>query len=282
MSTGTEGAGGDDAPRTRAARAVASHAPRYHGVDLRELGGGLDHSAFLVRDLVVRVADPGARAEVTREAELLRVVAAHLSVPVPVPRFADPIHGVLGYQLLPGRPLLGRAAPEGAAARLGRVLRELHGIPRAEIGDCAPVDPAEPDEWLDDLRGPAPLLRILHATRLRAARELVLAHADLGAEHVLESDGQVTGIIDWADAAVTDPALDFARLYRDFGRAFLDAVLLAYGSDIPEFRQRITFFARCAALEDLTCGRGSGREEYGRAAERSFSWLFPGAEEPTA
>ncbi len=280
MSTG--GTGDDDVPRARAARALAAHAPGCSGRDLRELGSGLDHSAFLAGDLVVRVADPGARAQVTREAELLRLVAAHVSVPVPVPRFADPVHGVLGYPLLPGRPLLGRAAPAGAGARLGRVLRELHGIPRAEIGDRAPVDPAEPDAWLTDLPGPAPLLRILRATRPRPAGELVLAHADLGAEHLLESGGELTGIIDWADAAVTDPALDLARPYRDFGPAFLDDVLLAYGSDTPELRQRVTFFARCAALEDLAYGRESGREAYRRAAERSSAWLFPGAAEPTA
>ena len=40
-------------------------------------------------------------------------------------------------------------------------------------------------------------------------------------------------------------------------------------------RERITFFARCAALEDLAYGRESGREEYTRAAERNLTWLFP-------
>jgi aminoglycoside phosphotransferase (APT) family kinase protein len=276
----TERTADDDAPRSRAARALAASDPGWAGGDLRDLGGGLDHSTFLAGDLVLRVADPAARAEVTREAELLRLVAARVSVPVPVPRFADPVHGVLGYPLLPGRPLLGRAAPAGAAARLGQVLRELHGIPRAEVGDRAPVDPAEPDAWLADLSGPAPLLRVLRATRPRPARELVLAHADLGAEHLLESDGELTGVIDWADAAVTDPALDLARPYRDFGPAFLDDLLLAYGTDTPELRQRVTFFARCAALEDLAYGRESGREEYRRAAERSLARLFPA--EPTA
>jgi aminoglycoside phosphotransferase (APT) family kinase protein len=102
----------------------------------------------------------------------------------------------------------------------------------------------------------------------------VLAHADLGAEHILEHGGAVTGVIDWTDAAVTDPALDFARLYRDFGPDFLAEVLGAYGGGAPE-RERITFFARCAALEDLAYGRESGRAEYARTAERSLAWLFP-------
>ena len=105
----------------------------------------------------------------------------------------------------------------------------------------------------------------------------MLAHADLGAEHILEHRGRLTGVIDWSDAAVTDPALDFARLYRDFGPAFLNAALAAYRGRSPELLlPRIEFFARCAALEDIAYGRASGRPEYSRSAERSVSWLFPG------
>ncbi len=94
---------------------------------------------------------------------------------------------------------------------------------------------------------------------------------------MLEQDGEITGVIDWSDAAVTDPALDFARLYRDFGPAFLTAALDAYGG-LPGAGPRIEFFARCAALEDLAYGLESGRAEYADAARRSFMWLFPDAE----
>ena len=137
------------------------------------------------------------------------------------------------------------------------------------------MEPAEPDVWLGDLDGPAHLLGVLRAGRPQPAQHLVLAHADLGAEHILEDEGHLTGVIDWTDAAVTDPALDFARLYRDFGPAFLHEALAVYGGASPEFLTRIEFFARCAAVEDLAFGQASGRHEYSRAAERSLSWLFP-------
>jgi aminoglycoside phosphotransferase (APT) family kinase protein len=102
-----------------------------------------------------------------------------------------------------------------------------------------------------------------------------VAHADLGAEHILELDGTLTGIIDWSDAAVADPALDLARLYRDFGPAFLEELSQVYGP-LAETMPRIEFFARCAALEDLAYGRATGRREYVANAQRSFAWLFPG------
>jgi aminoglycoside phosphotransferase (APT) family kinase protein len=259
----------DASPRDRAEAAVAEHAPDLHGT-WSALGSGLDHQAFRVGDLVVRVTAPDACGEVLREAELLRLLAARLSIPVPSPRFADRVRGVLAYPLLPGRPLLGHTPPAGAATQLGRMLAELHSVDPAGVD--VPDEAADPREWLADLTGPPELLRVLHADPPPPTDERVLAHADLGAEHLLAADGRLTGVIDWSDAALTDPALDFARPYRDFGPAFLDATLRANGRDSPAFRRRITFFARCAALEDLAYGDPA----YTRPAARSLTWLFEG------
>lgn len=242
--------------------AIAEHAPEYDGLPVAVLGSGLDHHAFLVGDLVVRVG-----ADVAREAALLRVLAGRLPLPVPEPRFADAARGVLAYPLLPGHPLLGHLPPADAASDLGRLLAALHAV------DPAGLDvPVEADPWEWHPAGPPELLRVLHADPPPPTDERVLAHADLGAEHLLAADGRLTGVIDWTDAAVTDPAVDFGRLYRDFGPAFLDEALRAYGRrDSPAFLRRITFYARCAALEDLAYGDPG----YTRPAERSLTWLFP-------
>ena len=40
----------------------------------------------------------------------------------------------------------------------------------------------------------------------------VLLHADLGPEHLLVRDGRLAGVIDWGDARLGDPALDYAWL----------------------------------------------------------------------
>jgi aminoglycoside phosphotransferase (APT) family kinase protein len=252
-------------------RAVRAHAPELLDLEIAELGRGLDNAAYAVGDLVVRV---GKHGSVGREARLLEAVGAHVSIPVPVPRFADEDTGVLGYARIPGRPLLGRSPPAGAARRMGRFLRELHAIEPATVEDLIPTEDAEPDAWLADLDGPRDLVRVLHATRPPPSPQRVVAHADLGAEHILELDGTLTGIIDWSDAAITDPTLDLARLYRDFGPAFLEELLQVYGG-LPDATPRIEFFARCAALEDLAYGRATGRREYVRNAQRSFAWLFP-------
>ena len=76
---------------------MSEHAPEHSGAALHELGGGLDHGAFVVADLVVRVVRGAESAGTPREAELLALVARQVSIPVPAPRFADPEHGVLAY-----------------------------------------------------------------------------------------------------------------------------------------------------------------------------------------
>jgi aminoglycoside phosphotransferase (APT) family kinase protein len=257
-------------PRERASRAVRAHAPELLDAEIVELGRGLDNDAYAAGDLVLRVGD---RRRVGREARLLEVIADQVAIPIPRPRFADEAAGVLAYERLPGRPLLGRSPPAGSARRLGRFLRDLHAVDPATVAELIPTEEADPGEWLDDLDGPDELVRLLHATRPRRSPQRVVAHADLGAEHILELDGTLTGIIDWSDAAITDPALDLARLLRDFGPAFLEDLLEVYGP-LPEAMPRVEFFARCAALEDLAFGRATGRREYIANAERSFEWLF--------
>ena len=255
-----------------ARRAVRAHAPELLGVEIVELGHGLDNAAYAVGDLVLRVGD-GRR--VGREARLLTAIAAHVPIPIPVPRFADVAAGVLGYERLPGRPLLGRSPPAGTAQRLGRFLRDLHAVDPLTVVELIPTEEADPGVWLADLDGPREALRMLRATCPRPSPHRVVAHADLGAEHILELDGTLAGIIDWSDAASTDPALDLARLYRDFGPGFLENLLQVYGPPLPGAKARIEFFARCAALEDLAYGQATGRSEYVTNAERSLDWLFP-------
>ena len=151
-------------PRERAVAAVAEHAPEHRG-PWSDLGSGLDHQAFRVGDLVVRVTAPDACAEVTREAGLLRLLAGRLPIPVPSPRFADPARGVLAYPLLPGRPLLGRTPPAGAATHLGRVLAELHAVDPAAVD--VPAEAAEPGSGWPTSPGPPNCWRSCTPTRPR-------------------------------------------------------------------------------------------------------------------
>jgi aminoglycoside phosphotransferase (APT) family kinase protein len=107
---------------------------------------------------------------------------------------------------------------------------------------------------------------------------LVFSHNDLGIEHVLvaPATGAITGVIDWSDAALTDPAYDFGLLYRDLGPATLAAALTAYRTGDPAaLRERAAFYARCSLLEDLAYGSQTGLSVYTDKSLAALQWLFP-------
>jgi aminoglycoside phosphotransferase (APT) family kinase protein len=97
----------------------------------------------------------------------------------------------------------------------------------------------------------------------------VFSHNDLGIEHVLVDPAgwAVTGVIDWSDAALVDPAVDVGLLYRDLGPP---ALALVGGPDA----ERAVFYARCAMLEDLAYGVTTGLDRYVAKSRTALSWLF--------
>jgi macrolide phosphotransferase len=59
--------------------------------------------------------------------------------------------------------------------------------------------------------------------------ETVLTHGDLHAGHILiDAQAKVTGLIDWTEASVTDPAIDFLGHYQVFGEQALKKLIAAY------------------------------------------------------
>lgn len=92
----------------------------------------------------------------------------------------------------------------------------------------------------------------------------------------MDGAGAVTGVIDWGDAAVADPAGDLGRIHRDLGPAALDAALAALApADPAATRARAVFRARCGAVEDLAYGLDEDRQPYVAKVVTALPWLFP-------
>lgn len=63
----------------------------------------------------------------------------------------------------------------------------------------------------------------------------VLVHGDLHVRHLLvDNEGNATGVIDWGDVCLADPAVDLALAYSAFGGAARAALLAQYGPVEPE------------------------------------------------
>lgn len=259
--------------------------PGVEIASVRRLGAGLDNVAYLVNDeLVVRFRRDD-QADVEREARLLRLVET--ISPLPVPAIVDAGRGCLVYRALPGVPLLSLADRPEVAAQLGGFLAALHAVPPGQMAELVETDDTPPAEWLaeavelwPDLAAhvPAPhraaVEEFLAAAPPEPEAALVFSHQDLGSEHILidPDSGAITGVIDWTDAAIGDPARDPGLILRDLGPAAC-AEALRYLK--PGLRERVVFYARCGLLTDFTYGLSKGRSEYTNQSLAALKWLFP-------
>ncbi len=92
-----------------------------------------------------------------------------------------------------------------------------------------------------------------------------LVHNDLWAEHILvdSRSGRVSGVIDWGDTVIGDPAIDFACLYTWYGKSWLENVLAHYTGKLDaEVISRSRYLATCVAIHCITLGRDLGRVQW--------------------
>ncbi|WP_158088633.1 phosphotransferase family protein [Thermoactinospora rubra] len=235
------------------------------------LGEGWDHVVYDTGDgLIARVRKEPDPEAVRREATLLAALARVATLPVPEVVEADPARGVLVVRKLPGVPLSERPAhdPVRLAAVLGEFLSALHrsGLEAPAVSGTLPglLRRAGHDYREIATRLPAGARRAVEAFLSAAPPEeaavAAFCHNDLGDEHVLLEAGEVTGVIDWSDAAVGDPARDFALLYRDLGPEFCELLAAHYAGEYS--RERAAFYARCTLLGDIAYGMRTGERRY--------------------
>jgi aminoglycoside phosphotransferase (APT) family kinase protein len=252
------------------------------------LADGFDNTVFVV-DGTWAVRFPRrevAVALLARELPLLEPLAARLPLPVPVPQLIGRPSGgypwpFWGARLLPGVELADAALPEDTreplGTEVGRFLAALHDPSVArDLGGGLPPDPMRRSQ--PAVRGPLAretLDRL--ASRggwetgsavdravddlLAAASSVgeptgvpVLAHGDFHLRHLLVTgDGAATGVIDWGDACLADPAVDLSMAYGGFAGPARAALLSAYGGVVDEERElraRVLAIGLCAALAD--------------------------------
>ena len=92
-----------------------------------------------------------------------------------------------------------------------------------------------------------------------------LIHADLAAEHILfdPQRGCIAGVIDWEDAVIGDPALDFTGLLADLGSGAVEQVLAAYdGPADSGLVVRAGFYITLAPFYEVLFGLETGLSEH--------------------
>ena len=186
---------------------------------LVENDDGWDFKVLVVEDeWVLRIPRSGLSVgELEKEIELLPVLAPLL--PVEIPHFEqvsrEPLFVV--YRLIPGEPLANED-PDGVRG----LLEALHALDPSGLPAPAPDWVATYRRYADGFRETVlPLLdrderargeELLAAVETLGGFTPALTHSDLGPSHLLCREGRLVGVIDWGDARVGDPAVDYAWL----------------------------------------------------------------------
>ena len=200
--------------RTRRQSSVGDVAP-----PLVEIDDGWDFKVLILDDEWVLRVPRSERSVEELESELALLPALEGALPVEIPHFEhvsfDP-HFVV-YRLIRGQPLRDE---DSAGVRL--FLDALHGFQTDAVQVRRP-------EWLEIYRRHAEDWRGIVMPHLTAGErrrgdafletvetlvgfEPCLVHCDLGPSHLICRDGRLAGVIDWGDAKVGDPAIDYAWL----------------------------------------------------------------------
>ncbi|MFT7836086.1 phosphotransferase [Saccharothrix sp. BKS2] len=237
-----------------------------------EFAGGWGSVAVLVGDRVERrPRRPDVEPQLRREVRLMPWLAPRLPLPVPVPELVSDDPLVVRHVLVPGEPTGGVDPAHGRA--LGAFLRALHATPPAGAAALG-VAPADRAGALDRFAAEVvPLLpaavRARAGALLDAVRDLpadAVVHGDVGPEHVLADGAGLTGVIDFGDAHLGDPALDLAWALHGTARPFADAVAESYGVT-GEQRARALLWHRLGPWHEVTHAFDTGTSpEEGLAA----------------
>jgi aminoglycoside phosphotransferase (APT) family kinase protein len=236
---------------------VAAGFPDLANAEVELFAQGWDNTAVRWRssrlgELVFRFPRRAiALAGVRRELAWLPQLAPLLPIPIPHPAFAGSWSSegseawpFWGAPMLPGTELavLIELAPRqraDLAGQLGAFLRVLHDVQPGDFeiaGDAQlAVDPMD--------RGPPS----------------VICHGDLHVRHVLVGGSAITGVIDWGDLCLADPAVDLSIAFAAFSEDQRQAFFTAYGSIDPdrELRARALAISLSALLTEYAMAQVS-------------------------
>ncbi|MBN8191864.1 aminoglycoside phosphotransferase family protein [Bacillus sp. NTK074B] len=229
--------------------------------EVRTNNKGWDNDILILNDQVVfRFPKTIGIAEKVKD-EVALVRQLHLANPlVQIPRYEsvylDGEFKGVKYEYLDGVTLsdgdvIKSIKPQNAK-KLGDFLTKLHSIDYLKLKDTKIV-PIHTKEYWADLYASVeafiyPYLKESEKREINyvfenffhnpifSIPEKGLIHGDLTIANILfkKDKGLVSGIIDFTDAQVGDPAFDFAGLYWSFGPEFTKEVLSFYQSDEKE------------------------------------------------
>ncbi len=284
---------------TDIAQTIERYCPDWKIDSIHLMGEGDFCRAYLVNAVwVFRFGKhQTARESLRRESCLLPHLAAPVTLQIPAPQvsaFDEAAEvGFAGYPLLPGVALtqerylnLDDTDRTRCAGQVATFLNQLHGVELSMAVDCGVPVRNYATEYADLLeRAQCELFPLLAEAEQLFIEQVIntylasddalnyhptLLHGDLSPDHVLfdETSQAVTGIIDFGDMMIGDPAWDLVFIYEDFGLDFLSRVLTGFHhTDRTALFNRLFQLYLIAAIDWAAGSRARGQAEFDEALE---------------
>lgn len=221
--------------------------------------------------------------QLKKETAILDYIHGNVSLPVPRPLYqsfemGEPGKVFTGYRLIEGVPFFRDSFKrvtsidilKGLATQLVTFLIELHSVPKEKVIIAVGLVDKNPHEKVTELFNEIqsnlfPFIRktaqteITHSFRTfldgNLNLETTLIHGDFGATNILwnPETNKITGIIDFGNSGIGDPAYDFAGVLSSYGEEFYEMCVNLYpnGNEISE---RVKFYKSTFALQEALHG----------------------------
>ncbi len=181
--------------------------------------------------------------------------------------------------------------PESYHASIGKVLAKLHHVPKEKLSlpgltlNGAEEAKASMIKRMNEVKETYGVREDLWARwQTWLANDEMwpehtgLIHGDVHAGHTLINEqAEVTGLIDWTEAAVTDVSRDFIGHLRTFGEPGLEKAIAAYskagGVTWPLMKEHIIELTATYAIDIAEFAKVSGEKEYERMAKEALGVL---------
>jgi aminoglycoside 2''-phosphotransferase len=254
--------------------------PQLSVDSINQIFGGWDSYVFEINDdLIFKFPkNPEIENTIKKEIRLLPELAKVLSVKVPVSSFVGEHEDKVffGYRKIQGLPLVSCDYNSADLAdQVAHLISEIHGFPAHKALTLG----VPKLKWRSEYAGfyhkvKRRIFPLMNASLQEKAVsvlegfldnddhfqfEPVFTHHDLSADgHILcdPKRGEITGIIDWGDAVIGDPAIDFTGLYWDCGEQFAKNALAKYDGMVDDtFWERTVFYYRIGGFYEIEHGQ---------------------------
>lgn len=277
---------------------IETQFPQLEPVSISELGKGFDNTVFIVNDrYVFRFPRREIAVQLLNiENQLLPLLTKELNIKIPEPIFFGKPSDSFKWPFTGYHHVLGKAPShlsaetrKLSAAALGQFFKKLHEFPveqGMQIG--IPYDRFERMNigkrkvmLVENLKKAAQLQLMDNAGAaydwLNSMKEvpkdspITLVHGDCHIRNILvDEEGVISGIIDWGDTHLGNPAIDLSIAYSFLPPSGRELFFQEYGEVSEELRMLAKFFAVYVSVILLLYGHDVKDDRLVVSAKESF------------